>query len=118
MINSLSLKKHVMKNLILIGLIFIINLSAFAQDNAREWTVELTAIVDDDASNITLNWQPNTNPVPTTYMLWRKEKGTEGWGSSIGSVPAETLTFTDLTTEVGVSYEYQVQLRERSTVYA
>jgi len=89
-----------------------------AQDAAKNWTVQLTATVNDDPASITLTWEPNANPIPTTYAIFRKIKGTNGWGTSIGTVPAAgTLAFTDVTAIEGVSYEYYVQLRLGGTIY-
>ncbi|MGB1104236.1 MAG: hypothetical protein ACPG21_11485 [Crocinitomicaceae bacterium] len=89
----------------------------FSQDAARSWTVQLTAEVNEDPASITLNWLENENAIPTTYDIYRKVKGESGWGGSITSLPAETLTYTDEIVEEGVSYEYFLQLRQGGTIY-
>jgi len=82
--------------------------SLFAQDAAHEWAVQLSATVTESPATVTLDWPSNTAS-GITYNIFRKEKGTTGWGSSIGSVPSTTLTFMDDTPLAGVSYEYLVQ---------
>jgi hypothetical protein len=101
----------------LLPLVLLLSTSIFAQDAAREWTVEMTATVNDDPASITLNWLPNSNDTPNRYYVFRKEKGTNGWGTSIALLDSEILTYTDESVEVGVSYEYYVQLRLGGTIY-
>ena len=97
--------------------LLLYSLTINAQDAARDWTVQLTAEVSEDPVSITLNWVMNENETPTTYDIYRKVKGTNGWGPSIVSLPAETLTYTDESIEEGVSYEYFIQLRLGGTIY-
>lgn len=106
-----------MKTIPVLIVTLFINLTSFAQDAARNWTVQLTAEVNEDPASITLNWLENENAIPTTYDVYRKVKGESGWGGSITSLPAETLTYTDETVEEGVSYEYFLQLRQGGTIY-
>ncbi|MBN4072940.1 T9SS type A sorting domain-containing protein [Crocinitomix catalasitica] len=110
------MKKLFFSSLILFFLFF--NTDSFAQDYARNWTVQLTADVQESPAEITLNWLANEQTTPTTYLIWRKVKGTNGWGGTLASLPSSTLTYTDNTALPGVSYEYQVQLRLSSTIYA
>ncbi|HHZ65826.1 MAG TPA: hypothetical protein EYN51_10110, partial [Flavobacteriales bacterium] len=89
-----------------------------AQNYGQLWTVELSATVQSSPALITLNWEANQNGNPDTYAIWRKIKGTQGWGNIFGSVPSSTLTYTDSTVSVGVSYEYHVQFRLGNSAYA
>ena len=89
-----------------------------AQNYSQLWTVELSATVQSSPASITLNWEQNKNSTPDTYIIWRKIKGTQGWGNSIGSTSSSVLTLTDSTVSVGVSYEYHVQFRLGGTIYA
>ena len=90
----------------------------FGQDASHNWTVQLYAEVNDDPLSITLKWLPNA-AVGETYFIWKKEKETIGWGTSIGSVSAgDELEFTDTDIAFGRSYEYMVQLRSAGTVLA
>lgn len=92
--------------------------TVFAQDAARNWSIQLTAEVQESPAEITLNWLPNEQTTPDTYLIWRKEKGATDWGSTITTLPSTTTTYTDNSVEVGVSYEYQIQFRQSSTIYA
>lgn len=92
--------------------------SSFAQDGSHNWTVQMWADVDEDPATITLKWLPNAIG-GETYFIWKKEKGTIGWGTIIGSVPAGgTLEFIDSNVVVGRSYEYMNQLRTGLSVNA
>jgi hypothetical protein len=98
--------------------LLLLSSPVFSQDAAREWTVQLSATVDEAPAAITLYWLENTNEIPDQYYVFRKVKGTNGWGSSIAELDADILTYTDETVEVGISYEYYVQLRLGGTIYA
>ena len=106
-----------MKKLYIIALSVLFSSLVYSQDAARNWTVQMTADVQESPAEITLNWLSNEQTTPDTYLIWRKEKGATGWGSTIATVPSTTTSYTDNTVEVGVSYEYQVQLRQSSTIY-
>ena len=97
-----------MKSIITLFILFI-TFGSFAQDGSHNWTVQMWAEVDEGASTITLKWLPNAVG-GETYFIWKKEKGTVGWGTSIGSVAAGgTLEFTDTNVVIGRSYEYMNQ---------
>lgn len=102
--------------LLLVFVLFSFN--ANAQDAARNWTVQLTAEVNYDPEFITLNWLPNENETPNQYYVFRKEKGTAGWGVALATLDSDILTFTDLTAVKGISYEYYLQLRLGASLYA
>lgn len=106
-----------MKSIITLFILFI-TFGSFAQDGSHNWTVQMWAEVDEGASTITLKWLPNAVG-GETYFIWKKEKGTVGWGTSIGSVAAGgTLEFTDTNVVIGRSYEYMNQLRTGGGVNA
>ncbi len=94
------------------------SLSLAAQNYGKLLTVELSATIQASPASITLIWEDNQNTVPDTYLIWRKVKGTQGWGKSIASFPSSTLSFIDNSVSSGVSYEYHVQLRDGNTIYA
>lgn len=95
-----------------------LSLFGFSQDPAHNWTVQMSAEINEDPATITLKWLPNA-VTGDTYFIWKKEKETVGWGTSIASVNVgETLEFVDTDVEVGRSYEYMVQLRSAGTVLA
>jgi hypothetical protein len=89
-----------------------------AQNYGQLWTVELSATVQNSPAAITLNWEANQSGPPDTYAIWRKLKGSKGWGNLIASLPSSILTYTDSTCSVGVSYEYHIQFRLGNTPHA
>mgnify|MGYP000430459313 CR=1 FL=1 len=106
-----------MKSILLTITLFTF-LYGYAQDPAHNWTVETYAEVSDDPAAITLKWLPNVG-AGDDYFIWKKLKGTVGWGTNIATIPAEgTLEFRDTNVHVGTSYEYMRQLRGGGTVYA
>ncbi|MDA7803697.1 T9SS type A sorting domain-containing protein [Crocinitomix sp.] len=102
----------------LLLLFCLFSFNAIAQDAARNWTVQLTAEVNYDPESITLNWLPNENETPNLYYIFRKEKGTNGWGTALATIDSDILTYTDLTVVKGISYEYYLQLRLGASLYA
>ncbi len=94
------------------------SLSLAAQNYGKLLTVELSVTIQTSPASITLIWEDNQNTVPDAYLIWRKVKGTQGWGNSIASFPSSTLSFIDNSVSSGVSYEYHVQLRDGNTIYA
>ncbi|MDA7803698.1 T9SS type A sorting domain-containing protein [Crocinitomix sp.] len=99
-------------------LLILLGGASFAQDAARNWTVQLSATVSEDPAAITLEWLPNY-AVGDTYYIWKKEKGTIGWGSTIATVSSgEPLMYTDDDVQVGTSYEYMIQLGSGGIIIA
>lgn len=88
--------------------LFFLSFFSVAQDNARNKTVQLSAIVNDDAPSVKLNWLANENETPDTYTIWRRNTGTYTWGAPIAELSSDILTYTDTTIEQGVAYEYQI----------
>ncbi|NOQ75344.1 MAG: T9SS type A sorting domain-containing protein [Crocinitomix sp.] len=106
-----------MKSILTLFILFF-TLSPFAQDGSHNWTVQMWAEVNDDPASITLKWLPNALG-GETFFIWKKEKGTVGWGTSMGSVAAgATLEFTDTDIFIGRSYEYMIQLRTGGSINA
>ena len=96
----------------------LITTSTLSQNYGEQWTIEATAVVQESPTQISLVWEPNVNTAATTFLIFRKVKGTVGWGNSIASLPNAKLTYTDLTAVAGVSYEYHIQYRTGNTIYA
>lgn len=109
-----------MKKFYLFTLLFsVLSLStSYAQDGSHNWTVQLSAEANADPATITLKWLPNAVG-GETYFIWKKEKNSVGWGTSIATVSAAaTLEWTDTNVVLGRSYEYMVQLRTGGSVNA
>lgn len=106
-----------MKSIFTLFILLFVSTS-FAQDGSHNWTVQMWAEVNEDPATITLKWLPNAIG-GETYFIWKKEKGTVGWGTSVGSVSAGgALEWTDTNVVIGRSYEYMNQLRTGGAVNA
>jgi PKD domain len=58
-------------------------------------------------NKINLRWQ-NTD-IATNYVINRRIKGTNSWGSPIATLPGTATTYTDQTAIKALSYEYQIK---------
>jgi hypothetical protein len=103
------------KKLILLSC--LLSIISFSQDNASNWTVQLSATVVENPASITLNWEANTAS-GDTYVVFRKLKGASGWGSSIAQLTSTDLSYTDNNVTVGESYEYLVQKVQGGSLYS
>ncbi len=77
-----------------------------AEDQTWLYAVQLSASVQLDPPQITLNWVPDTYGADS-YVVYRKLMDENSWGPGI-SLPGWTTTFTDEQVAVGGAYEYQV----------
>jgi Secretion system C-terminal sorting domain len=102
--------------IILLSILFISTIG-LSQDAAKNWCVPIAVSTSDSPAEITLTWTENAAS-GTQYLVFRKLKGNNGWGSSIGSVPSGDSVFVDNTVSIGVSYEYLVQKVGGSTLYS
>ncbi len=90
---------------IITTLLFSVSLSLQAQ-TSKDYSVMITASVNESAPSITLNWELDNYAV--NYYVYRKEAGTMGWGNSLASLDNKTSTWTDNSVEVGKAYEYYI----------
>src|SRR5688572_16121458 len=74
--------------------------------SASDAAVQLTAIVQNNPAQITLNWIGNTTT--TQYQVFRKLKANFQWGPAIATLNGTTNQYVDNTVSTGVSYEYRV----------
>ncbi len=77
------------------------------------FTVQLTAQVQTDPPQITLNWpmeQGNVSGqfVAHGYTIYRKAKTDTSWGLPIATLPGTATNFADSAVSIGTAYEYQV----------
>ena len=94
-------------NKILLLVSFTLTITIFkAQDN-RFASVELTAIVQTNNPQITLNWLPNASA--TSYKIYRKLKTASAWETILATVSGTTNTYVDTAVAIGTSYEYKIQ---------
>ena len=105
-----------MKALSLLALLSIFSIT-YAQDAAKDWCVPITVTTNESPDEITLHWTEN-NASGSEYRIYKKVKGTNGWSSSIGTVPVGGTSFTDNSVAAGVSYEYLIQKVAGGTLYS
>ncbi|MEK7574905.1 MAG: MBG domain-containing protein [Patescibacteria group bacterium] len=77
-----------------------------AADTPWARAILLSARTSASPSAIILEW--NSDSAAQTYDVYRKTKNAGSWGSSIATLPASTLTYTDTTAGVGSVFEYRV----------
>lgn len=81
---------------------------SFGQDYANDWTIPISASINESPDEITLHWTEN-QASGTQYNIFRKVKGTQGWGGLYGFVPVGDTSFTDNSVTPGISYEYLIE---------
>lgn len=79
---------------------------SYAQ-SARDYAVEITASVQPSPAQISLSWRPVPNV--TTYRIYRKAKTASSWGSTIATLSAPTVTYTDVNVVKDSAYEYKIE---------
>lgn len=97
--------------------ILLITVISWGQDAAKNFVVPVSAVAVESPASITLSWTENASS-GTNYLIFKKIKGANGWGSSIGTVPVGTTVFVDNNVSVGTSYEYLVQKTTGGSLYA
>ena len=91
---------------------FLVVALTFSQTTSQRESVLVGAT--SQPNSITLSW-PNY-PAATGYVIYRKLKQDQSWGSSIGSTTLNS--FTDVGTQSGAHYEYKVvRASSQSTGY-
>ena len=85
---------------------------ARSTESTVDFSVQVSAMVQEVPPKITLSWLQDSSTLPTSYIVSRKTLGAPCWG------PATTLrgsatSFTDTNVTVGAAYEYQVVKRTR-----
>lgn len=94
-----------------LSLSLCLSLSLFSQ-SCQDASVELSAVVQVNPPQITLNWI--ANPGATSHFLYRKLKNSSNWGSVVASLPGSATQYIDTTARAGVNYEYRV-IRQAGT---
>jgi hypothetical protein len=72
-----------------------------------EFSVQVSATVQQSPAQIHLTWPQDQYMLPNTYTIYRKALGDTSWGSSV-SLPGTTTSYTDSSVQVGQAYEYQI----------
>src|SRR6266478_1917189 len=76
-------------------------------DNTCEFSVQVSATVQEQPARITLNWPQDTYTLPNSYAIYRKTPGAHVWGAGT-MLPGDSTSFTDTNVTVGTGYEYQI----------
>ncbi len=95
-----------MSRLILLISLLFTSLPLFAQV-PEDFTVELSATVQQTPPRITLHWKPITVDTPVFY-IYRKSKEDSVWGSALAVLPINSTSYTDPYVIADSAYEYQV----------
>lgn len=84
-------------------LLLILNSSAQAPSDLA---VQLSAVVQSNPPQITLNWVGNSTT--TQYQVYRKLKTATFWGTPLATVSGSSTQYVDNTASLATSYEYAV----------
>src|SRR5437016_1780393 len=76
-------------------------------DSTYVYAVQLSAEVQTNPPQITLNWEPDPYGA-ASYAIFRKAEQDTDWGTAVASLPGYLPSYTDSTVERGKSYEYRV----------
>lgn len=74
----------------------------------KDHVVMLTATVQHNPPQITLNW-PNNTTNTGNYRIIKRLKGNTNW-TYMGEIPAGSVSYVDTTATVGQAYEYSVSM--------
>ena len=93
-----------MKNLLIV--FSFITCSVFAQNYSLQYSVQLTALVDESKPSITIQWPLDANA--NRYTIYRKLRNSSNWGGAIANFTKDSTSYVDSKIEVGKAYEYRV----------
>lgn len=105
LINNKKIKA--MYKLVYTFLCIVLLSSAIAQTPGQDKSVLLSATVQNNPAQITLNWPAISGA--TSFTIYRKNKSAINWGTAVATgLPGTTTTWTDNNVQVGEAYEYRV----------
>ena len=78
-------------------------ISTFGQ-TARERSVEVSAIVQENPPQINFSWTEDSSA--NFYKVYKKELDAESWGTPLTVLPGSATTFVDSDIQVGQAFEY------------
>lgn len=93
------------KNFTIFFLLFIATTHIHAQGSA-DYAVQLTATTSENPPSITLHWNQYTGA--TSYVVYRKAKGSSSWGAFIANLSGDSLKYKDSNVQLDSLYEYRV----------
>ena len=80
---------------------------AFAVENTWDPAVQVSATVQSSPAKVTLTWPQDTNGVPSSYTIFRKDPTSTNWGSGT-TISGSSTSYTDANVAVGNAYEYRI----------
>jgi hypothetical protein len=83
--------------------LFLLPQIAYSQ-TARERSVEVSAIVQENPPQIEFSWPED--PGANFYKIFRKSLNDNSWGLPIAELPGSTTTYIDTEVMLGQAYEY------------
>ena len=81
--------------------------AANALEKTAEFSVQLSAAVQENPARITLHWPKDSCSQPKSYSIYRKAPGANSWGRAT-ILPGTATQYIDRNVVVGATYEYQV----------
>ncbi len=97
--------------------LFFISFSFFVNaQNAEDYAVVLSAQIQENPPQITLNWR--TDSLATSIAVFRKLKSSNSWGGALTTLGGTSNQFVDNNVAIEISYEYRlVKTRNTFTGY-
>jgi len=99
-----------MRKVISVVCSIIVSISTYAAnalEKTAEFSVQLSAAVQENPARITLHWPKDSCSQPKSYSIYRKTPGASSWGRAT-ILPGTATQFIDRNVAVGATYEYQV----------
>jgi hypothetical protein len=82
-------------------------ISGRAIEMTWEFSVQVSATVQQTPAQVNLSWPQDQYMLPNTYTIYRKALGDTSWGTGV-TFPGTTTSYTDSAVQVGQAYEYQI----------
>jgi hypothetical protein len=82
-------------------------LSGRAIEMTWEFSVQVSAAVQQSPAQINLSWPQDQYMLPNSYSIYRKALGDTSWGAGV-TVPGTSTSYTDSSVQVGQAYEYKI----------
>src|SRR5690349_1149515 len=73
----------------------------------KEFSVQVSATVQETPAQITLSWPQDTCSLPDNYTVYRKAPGAASWGKGM-TLAGNAVSYVDKNVSVGTAYEYQI----------
>src|SRR5688572_26542859 len=78
----------------LLGAIALSSPAAQAVENTWDYSVQVSATVQVSPAKVTLTWPQDTNGIPSSYTIYRKDPSATSWGAGT-TLSGATTRYTD-----------------------